>query len=83
MESNAPCSSTLFFATVGLWWIYRKYFNSTPPSPTKAAIASSVEPAVEPLNLPIIDLDLIFQRDSQPEKFQMECNNIAQGNSLP
>jgi hypothetical protein len=89
------CSSTLFFAAVGLWWIYKKYFNSTPPMISSSSTSSvkksaspkpataSVESIVEPLNLPIIDLDLIFQRDSQPEKFQMECNKIAQGHPLP
>jgi hypothetical protein len=74
-------NSTLFFTGIGIWWIYKKYFlPSIHVQKITNSSTSTIEPTppIEPLKLPIIDLDLIFHRDTQPENFQKECEKIAQ-----
>ena len=82
----------LFISSIISMTIYKKYIKQnkqiTAPSSSSRKKERKEEEReeegsfIEPLQLPIINLDLINLRDEQSEIFQNECYRIAQGYSL-
>lgn len=77
-------SISIFTSSILLFELYKRYFkiNKENKKNKKNEIKDIKrnEDYVEPLSLPIINLEYINLRETQSELFQNECQRIAQGN---
>lgn len=75
--SNIITSVSLFSSTIITLILYQKYLNNKENK--KENKENNNEIFIEPLELPIINLDLINQRNINIELFNNECHRIAEG----
>jgi hypothetical protein len=72
MEHNAFISGGAFVGSISLWYLLKALKSE------QNKTASDVFSSVEPLALPVVDVNIFLRRKENPEMYNQECNKIAE-----
>ncbi|CAE7757327.1 unnamed protein product [Symbiodinium microadriaticum] len=74
MDSCNFCSGGAFLGSISLWYLLKALRGN---SSSSSAASNDVFSAVEPLALPVIDINVFMNKEKNPELFKQECAKLA------
>ena len=75
MAHHALCGTGPFLGSIAFWYLLK---NLRSANDGGKASSKDVFDSVEPLALPVVDVEIFMNKDKNPEAYEQECSKIAE-----